>query len=72
MTCRRDRLPFGVPGQYFHKQKILSYAKTKVARFLQPIVVIKDNDGGGGASPINVCTVASNSLPPVIFPPSMR
>jgi len=47
MTCRRDHLPFGVPGQYFHKQKTLSCAKTKVACFLQPIVVIKDNYGGG-------------------------
>ena len=48
MTCRRDCLPFGVPGKYFHKQKTLSCAKNKVARFLQPIITIKDNDGGGG------------------------
>jgi len=47
MTYRRDRLIFGVPRKCFHKQKILLCAKTKVASFLQPIVAIKDYDGGG-------------------------
>jgi len=44
MTCRRDCLPFGVPGRYFHKQKTLSSQRTKVARFLQPVIAIKEDE----------------------------
>ena len=57
MICRRDRLSFGVMGQYFHKQKTLPCAKTKVARFLQPMVAIKDNDGGGGGRTLSTCAL---------------
>ena len=42
MTCRRDRLPPGVPGKYWHKQKTDTSKKTKVARFFQPIVAVKE------------------------------
>ena len=43
MTCRRDRLPSGVPGKYLHKQKTLASHRTKIARFLQPVVAIKED-----------------------------
>ena len=42
MTCRRDRLPSGVPGKYWHKEKTDSSQQAKVARFFQPVVAIKD------------------------------
>ena len=42
MTCRRDRLPPGVPGKYWHKQKTDTSKKTKVARFFQPVVAVKE------------------------------
>ena len=44
MTCRRDRLPSGVPGKYLHKQKTLASQRTKIARFLQPVVAIKEDE----------------------------
>jgi hypothetical protein len=40
MTCRRDRLPGGVPGEYFHKKKTGTGPVTKAARFLQPVVAV--------------------------------
>ena len=44
MTCRRDRLPSGVPGKYWHKQRTDTSKHTKVARFFQPIVAVKDHE----------------------------
>ena len=41
MTCRRDRLPSGVPAKYWHKQRTDTSKRTKVARFFQPIVAVK-------------------------------
>ena len=48
MTCQRDRLPPGVPGKYWHKQKTDTSKKTKVARFFQPIVAVKEVPAIGG------------------------
>lgn len=44
MTCRRDRLPSGIPSKYLHKQKTDSSKKTKVARFFNPVVAVKHFD----------------------------
>ena len=44
MTCWRDRLPSGVPGKYWHKQRTNTSKRTKVARFFQPIVAVKDHE----------------------------
>lgn len=41
MTCRRDRLPTGVPKSYFHHERILVDARSKAARFIQPITAVK-------------------------------
>ena len=41
MTCRRDRLPSSIPSKYLHKQKTDSSKRTKVARFLNPVVAVK-------------------------------
>jgi len=41
MTCRRDRLPSGVPKKYFHHAKTPVTHQTKAARFQKPIVAIK-------------------------------
>ncbi len=41
MTCRRDRLPGGVPNYYFHHSKDSSSAASKVARFYNPITAVK-------------------------------
>ena len=44
-TCRRDRLPSGVPSKYLHKEKtpVVTH-KTKVARMLHPVVAVKSSD----------------------------
>jgi hypothetical protein len=43
MTCRRDRLPKGVPKTHFNYIKAAPVnARSKVARFEQPIVAVKN------------------------------
>ena len=44
MTCRRDRLPKDVKGEFLHKKKTDTSTRTKVARFLNPIVAVKTTD----------------------------
>ena len=42
MTCRRDRLPGGIPSQYFHKEKTAVQSKrTRAARWEVPIFAVK-------------------------------
>ena len=41
MTCRRDRLPKDIKGEYLHKKKTDDSIRTKVARFHKPIVAVK-------------------------------
>ena len=43
-TIRRDRLPKGVPGKFFHKEKTNSTWRPKAARFLNPIFAVKTSD----------------------------
>lgn len=40
-TCRRDRLPKGIPSKYLHKGKTDSSARPKAARFEEPIFAVK-------------------------------
>ncbi len=42
MTCRRDRLPPNVPAKHCYKLKTDTSKKTKVARFFQPVVAVKN------------------------------
>jgi hypothetical protein len=43
MTCRRDRLPKGVPKTYFNFIKAAPViARSKAARFEQPIIAVKN------------------------------
>ena len=44
MTCRRDRLPAKVKGEFLHKKKTDVNVRSKVARFLHPIVLVKTTD----------------------------
>ena len=41
MTCRKDRLPSGVPKFYFHLEKNVVDDRNKAARFIQPITAVK-------------------------------
>jgi hypothetical protein len=41
MTCRRDRLPFEVPKEYLHAKKTVSDARSKAARFNEPVTAVK-------------------------------
>ena len=41
MTCRRDRLPGGIPSMYFHKGQTAVTDRSKASRFLQPVVAVK-------------------------------
>ena len=42
MTCRRDRLPTEIDGKFLHKKKTDSSHKTKVARFFEPVIAVKE------------------------------
>ena len=42
MTCRRDRLPSGVPTWAFHRLTPVVNERTRVARFYQPVVAVKN------------------------------
>ena len=44
MTCttRRDRLPRGIKGENLHKKKTDSSLRTKISRYVDPVVAVKD------------------------------
>jgi hypothetical protein len=42
MTCRRDRLPTGIPEKYLSKKKTDTAERSKVARFNRPIVLVNE------------------------------
>lgn len=78
MTCRRDRLPKGVPKHYWHHLRTGSDKVSKAARFIPPITAVKTTYAEGGklgytrahvsfqsTGPTNISTVNalnSNSL----------
>ena len=41
MMPRHDRLPKGVPDKYMHKDVTNTKARSKIERYLQPIVMVK-------------------------------
>ena len=41
MTCGQDLLPAGIPGKYLHKKKMEASKRTKVTRYLEPVVCVK-------------------------------
>ena len=43
MTCRRDRLPAGIPEKYLSKKKTDTKERSKVARFNRPIVLVNES-----------------------------
>jgi hypothetical protein len=43
MTCRRDRLPAGIPERYLSKKKTDTKDRSKVARFNRPIVLVNES-----------------------------
>ena len=45
VTTRRDRLPKQVKSHYLHKKKTDSSLRTKIARYLQPVVAVKSIPG---------------------------
>ena len=47
MTCPRNRLPKGVPDQFWHKAQTATDARAKSARMLQPIVAVKEVAASG-------------------------
>ena len=40
MTCRRDRFPKGIAGQYVHKEASGTLHRAKSARYLNPVVAV--------------------------------
>ena len=44
MTTRRDRLPAGVRGEYMHKRKTEANPRSKCARYIQPVVLVKQKE----------------------------
>jgi hypothetical protein len=53
MTCRRDRLPKGIPNCYFHKVATApGDTKARVARFNNPITVVKHVSLAPHAGPV--------------------
>ena len=45
-TCRRDRLPQGVPGKYFHKEATGTNARSRHSRFENPIFLWNRRENG--------------------------
>jgi hypothetical protein len=43
-TCRRDRLPKGIPEKYMAKKKTATCHRSKVARFNHPITLVKTEE----------------------------
>ena len=44
MTNRRDRLPAGVKSEYMHKKRTEATKRSKCARFIEPVILVKDYD----------------------------
>ena len=44
MTNRRDRLPKEVKSEYMHKKKTDSSKRTKVARYIEPVILVNEQD----------------------------
>jgi len=64
MTCRRDRLPSGVPAKYWHKERTDGSPKTKVARFFEPVVAVLDvpaSDGNESFKKVHVSFQSTSS-----------
>ncbi len=44
-TCRRDRLPKGIKGEYMHKGKTdVVTTRSKCARYIEPVILVKEFD----------------------------
>ena len=43
-TLRRDRLPKGIKNENLHAKKTDSSLRTKVARYIPPVVAVKNHD----------------------------
>ena len=64
MTCRRDRLPQTIDKKYLHHKKDISVDyRTKAARFMHPIVAVKDvlQPPGSEAKDYSLCHVSFQS-----------
>jgi hypothetical protein len=59
MTCRRDRLPKGIPDKYLQKEKTGTGAISKAARFQQPIFATMTHKDSG--STVQLCSFQSTS-----------
>ena len=47
-TVQRGRLPGGVPNKYMHKDKVIPHDhRAKVARFFEPITMVKECEEEG-------------------------
>ena len=46
MTCRRDRLPKGVPGKYLCKLKTPVDKRSRASRWMHPIFCLKQHQSG--------------------------
>ena len=46
MTCRRDRLPKGIPKKYLCKEKTAVNKRSRAARWMHPIFCIKQHQNG--------------------------
>jgi len=57
MTCRRDRLPKGIPRMHLHQQKTSVTPRSRAARFERPIFCIKEYVSGG-----NICSIQLTSF----------
>ena len=64
MTCRRDRLPGGVPGKYFHKEKTPPDKRSRVAKFFNPVVAVTDQEEDGEAKAYRRVHVSFQSTGP--------
>jgi hypothetical protein len=63
MTCRRDRLPSIIPGEFLHKKKTDGSQRSKAARFLYPVnAVLRQINVYGGIKYVRLhCSFQSTS-----------
>ena len=61
MTCRRDRLPKGIPRMYLHQQKTTVNPRSRAARFERPIFCIKEHTVDGHVGTIQLTSFQSTS-----------
>jgi len=72
MTCRRDRLPKGIPRMNLHQQKTTVNPRSQAACFERPIFCIKEHTADGHTGTIQLTSFQSTSSCNIIHVDSLN